>query len=668
MPTTYHDTLEYVDAGGTTREKALNLTNLSANGPAVRCLFTPASHAPGTFEIQWSEPPETGIAIPFKSRCKVYAGRASTDGGATFSGGTIIFQGRRTDNHGSASGSQVFTSLILSDAWWDLMKVTYQIGWQYISGGTTNAPTFSSVDFPDLVLFQADPDITYNPAAVSNTISTWQQLQDIIRYAAVYASSTDAVQIQLAGTGTLTGDTWSAGTAEFTPCYLPWYPLRCGKCAEAIEVCLRPHPAVFTEMDYSTTPPTLHFRNRANMTAIDLPYKSTDANGVVHIASDIKPLDELVPDAVRIYYKINGTVNGQSCISYSNDHYPNSTNKLLCLDFPVDITGSSIQRTICDFESAAFDPTSRTEWRKRVRTLMQISEGGQLPNDGATGELAFVDSSAYNSSTHPKGIRVIGDDGTDYSSSYGTALPYITEGDLYTWMNPPSGTLSAVRATVKAFFTYHKVSSIGGTDIRDKLKEHEHTFRVILTNLPTGRYTMTQTLAAGETIPTGLAEAIWTELQTLQWKLRHEIFQVASSAATAVPTLIKPGKHKINLVGGHTDWETMNAVPEQVSIELFRTGNNRLAAKTSISCGPVNHLEPGYLIQLHNLFINRTRAQIDPNQRVGGVSGSTVDLSADGATENSVPAVSVPSVRTHVSADGVTRVFTDAENGVTAII
>jgi hypothetical protein len=92
----------------------------------------------------------------------------------------------------------------------------------------------------------------------------------------------------------------------------------------------------------------------------------------------------------------------------------------------------------------------------------------------------------------------------------------------------------------------------------------------------------------------------------------------------------------------------MNAVPENVSIELFRvlvnkndgTGTEwRLAAQTTINCGQVNHLEPGYLVQLTNLFCNRNRAGIDAYQRLtGGGSSTQTDLSNEAARENSVPA------------------------------
>ena len=675
------DTLQYVDGGGSTQEVALPLQNLAARGGAVKMVFNPVSHGASTFVISWAQRPETGIAIPFKSRCIVYAGRTSSTGAPnSFSGGTILFQGRRTDNSGSSSPSSVTTQITLSDAWWDLEHAVFQHKWKYVSGVVSSTPTYSQYSWPDAVLFQADPMGTYSPAPVYQTITTWQTIQEILAWATGYvtpSTAANAIQLQL------------AASAEFTPVYVSWYPVRAAKCAEALKICLRPHPGVYTEIDYTTTPPTLHFRNRTNFTPVTLPYAATDGNGVVHIASDIQSLDHLVPDRVALFYRINASVNGQQTTNLALDVYPWSNqsvtgpialgqrisgvgialqscasgshtipvgldNGLLNLDFSVDITGANSINITNNFVSNAFNPTSLALWRNKVAALKQVVEGGQIPNDGSTGALTLVNSSAYNSSSNPKGIQIIGDDGNDYSSSYGTALPYYTGMPVYQWMQNGGVYVSAVTCTVKAYFTYQKANTTGvsATPFTDVAHEHEHTMRIVLTNAPTAPYTLSGATSIGETLPANLAQAIYTELSVLQWKLRHQIIQVAASAPTAVPTLIKPGKNSINLSGGASAWATMNATPETVSIELFRTGAGFMGAKQTISCGPVNHLEPDYLIQLHNVFWNRNKSGIDPTARLDGGGTNQQNSSSAPAVENSVPASPVPEVTNHVFVDG----------------
>ena len=174
-----------------------------------------------------------------------------------------------------------------------------------------------------------------------------------------------------------------------------------------------------------------------------------------------------------------------------------------------------------------------------------------------------------------------------------------------------------MKATVKAFFAYSiKTSGVGTTQVTDQMHEHEHHFRIMLTNAHTNTYFIRQTFA-GEAVITGLAQSIYTELQTLQWKMRHEIIQAAVDA-TSLPTIIKPGKHRINLSGGLAQWESMNAIPQNVSIQFYRTADGRLVAHHQIQTGPVDHLEPQYLTQLANLFWNRNRTGINPNHRLTG--------------------------------------------------
>lgn len=623
----YFDTLQYVDGSGTTQEIALSLSNLSGNGGATRLVYEPRSHRTSTFKISWATPPETDLGIPFKSRCVVYAGRTSTAGAAnTFSGGTILFQGRRTDNAGSASGSRVVTEVTLSDLWWDLGRVTFRNVWSEITAGTVASPTYSTVSWPDVILFQPAPGATYSPSPVNNTISTWQQIKAVISYASGYASGTNAVQVQ------------TTSSAEFTPLYCNWYPVRSAKCAEALTMCLRPHPGVYTEVDYTTTPPTIHFRNAAALTAVTLPYATTDGSGITHLASNIQSLDELIPDAVRLYYKINNTIAGQPIVGFGTDIYPAAAaNSLLCLDYSIDITGSTSVQVENTFVSAAFDPTSKTLWRTKVNSLKQQSEGGQIPNDGTTGALTILDTTINGgTSGHPDGIQVVDDSGTAINLS---TYQYYTDGDVFAWMQQPSGggAVSVVHANVTAFFSYQK-STGGVLGVTRQETRQAHHMRLKLTNAPSGLYVYAQTVNQGESIPSNLAQSIYTELSTLQWKLKHEILQTAATA-DAAPTLIKPGKHCINLSGGASAWTTMNAIPETVTIEFFRNAAGLMVARHSIQCGPVNHLEPGYLVQLTNLFRNRQKLPVDANQRLTGQTCSNLaDLSSETARENSVPA------------------------------
>jgi hypothetical protein len=108
-------------------------------------------------------------------------------------------------------------------------------------------------------------------------------------------------------------------------------------------------------------------------------------------------------------------------------------------------------------------------------------------------------------------------------------------------------------------------------------------------------------------------------------------------------------------VGGDPTWQTINAIPEDVTIKLRRVlvaGTWCLMASHTIRCGPINHLEPGYYVQLWNMFANRKIRPIDSNQRLTGLpSGSTSDLSATDSADNSAPAHPTISVQDIVGPD-----------------
>jgi hypothetical protein len=132
--------------------------------------------------------PETAAVIPFEAPCTIYTGRTAS--GSAWTGGSVLFVGRRTDNSGDVSGARVSSELVIEDAWYDLRFLTLQAVWQLITGGTMTSPTYGTQSWPDCVLFQAAPGVDYttfpapqNAAAVQDHITTGQAIIEILRYA-----------------------------------------------------------------------------------------------------------------------------------------------------------------------------------------------------------------------------------------------------------------------------------------------------------------------------------------------------------------------------------------------------------------------------------------------------------------------------------------------------
>lgn len=580
-------------------------------------------------------PPETAPAIPFESQCIIYTGRTGT---GPFSGGSILFQGRRTDNNGQASGTGASQELVIEDAWYDLRFLTLQAAWQNITGYTGGTPTYGTpFTWPDCVLFQysvsgqLQPNGTfaaYSPAPINGHITTGQSIQEILAYAIYFGG----VNLQI---------------GQIDPaCYVPFYPVRSMRCADAIKCALRPHPDCTCEIDYTTTPPTFNIRQRSNLTAVTLPYKSS-AGAKTHLTSSVRPRPDLQPARVGIYIKSTTTINGNDVVSVGTDIYPAASPVALrSFDASVDMCGPKLAKTVAVLTTAAFDPTSLTWWAQKVPALKNIASGGQIPNSGA-GALAQLDSTINGGlSGHPKGIQVVDDTGAVINISAGNYAYELLQGTPATWMTG----VNVIEANVVGFFSYYKNTTAGAANLVDQIGEHLHTCRVKLVNVATSTFTLNQILATGEIYPAGLAQAIYNTLSTLQYNFTHEILE------SPFATVIKPGKHCLNLSGGAAAWTTMNAMVQSVEMELmFSPAAGITTARTTVHCGPVAHLEAGELVQLLNLFTNRDLSKINPSERSGGVSmsGGDVTLGSDSPKENSVPAPPVDAVK-NISAPDAT--------------
>ena len=604
-------------------------------------------------------PPETAVAIPYAAQCIIYTGR--TWSGTAWTGGSILFQGRRTDNSGSAGPSGAKQELVIEDAWFDLKLITLFAAWQHITAFTTSTPTLGTpYSYPDCVLFQAtspgpfQPDGsfgTYSPAPVYGHITTGQSIAEILAWA-IYSA---AINLQI-------------GTID-PAAYVPFYPVRTMKCADAIKVCLRPHPDCVCEIDYTTTPPTFNVRKRSNLTAITLPYKSSSSITVgsvtakrTHLTSTVRPRPDLQVNRVGLYLKSTATVDGQPVVSVGTDIYPSGASSWGSLDASIDMSGPKVANLVAPLTTAAFDPTSLTWWAAKVPALRSLSAGGQLPNSG-TGALALVDST-INTSGHLKGIKVVDSSGAAINLS--TFAYEITAGNVCSWMTLSGGSTAVqwVEATITAFFYYTKTTALGSASFTDQVTEHPQSIRVKLTNSPSATYTKQVTLTSGEQYPGGFAQSIYNSLATLQYDFKHTILE------DPFLTVIKPGKHCLNLSGGASDWTSMNAMVQSVSIDLqFNTGTGKPTARTTVNCGPVAHLEPARLFELFNLFTNRDLSRINPYERSSGqaLGGGNAGLGNDGPKENSSTGNAVLGIQNFANADGTLTGKFDVVNGLLSI-
>jgi len=601
------------------------------------------SHKASTVKLRLpGVPPHVAPAIPFESRIQIID-----------PSGTIQFQGFRTDRTGTADPHKASSSYQFDDEWYFLDHCAYQQQW---------VRSTSNVPFPNVVLFQPNPGQTYSPAPVAGLINTGQQIKDILSWAISMGANLQVGQI--------------------TPAlYQAWYPIQNVKCGDALRHCLRLHPDCFTEIDYTTTPPTFNVRQRststgaAYLTPVTLPYAYTDSNGRRHTATEMQPRPELQPSRVALFYRV---ISSNYLLSTPVDIYPSSNlsvqgpviegqsvggasapytaggtpvkgtamtgitgtgvmtipvgapGGLRALDFAIDLQGPKMTMSTASITSAVFNATDLSWWQRKIPSLTV-----GIPATG-TGALQLL-SSAINSGG-AMDITVKDDTGAPIDLSvYSWEL--LPQSSPMAWMKSSTGAaLAVIEATVTAHFTYTKQKTIGtGTLNTSAPNDHVHHVRVKLCNSASITSTFSQYITTGEAAPANLAQNIYNSLATLQYSFSHTMVEKPFNG------WLKPGKHAINLGGTEAAaaWTTMNATLQQSEYKMHLDGGGNTFDNFTVKCGPVEHLEPGQLIQLFNVFANRDLTKIDTNERLSGSPspGNNVVFPDDTAQENSVPAV-----------------------------
>lgn len=659
-------TLKFTDASGA-NPQTVNLEALGAleggevTGQGIK--FTFNSHAASEVAIKIPNVnPAQVPKIPFLSKVTIKDGN-----------GVIQFVGRRIDLEGSAGPNAQEFSYQFQDAWFDLGKITFKsVWWSGAYQAVTTAGSIVTLGNPAIfvgALPQAN-FYTFNPATKVFTLigAGWNITPG--------PSSPTSTITAAGGTGTLAGATFmsffqyytDAVLFQFRPgdpyqnasqileyyitngaqiieilnfaiaqgvnlqvgqidpaLFVPWYPVRCVNCADAIKICLRMNPDCYSEIDYATTPPTFNVRARANLTALLLPYASTDSSGKRHLTTDIKPRPDLVPTRIGIFYRY--LVNG-SVINYPIDIYPvNAPDGILAMDYSLDLQGPNMSISSGEVDSVPFDKTSLAFWKQKHPDLGMANVSGLAAADAQGGTVTPT-------------FTVLDDAGNPINTSV-FAWEFIGGAKALWMLN-----IEVIEATVSGFFNY-TVNDANTNPIHVK-NPHPKSCRIRLTNTSTIFQTFVQALTTGEALPVGLAQSIYTSLQQLQYNLTHKLKE------TPFTSFIKPGKHAVNLSGGNPAWATMAATVQSTEYVLYQDGQGKTLALSTIKCGPVAHLEAGELVQLFNLFANRDLNKINPWERITGTTSQSQTGSPTVSTPKENSTEGVPNSILHTASAAFT--------------
>lgn len=660
--------LQYIDDGGNAQN--LTFAQLAALegarnvGDAWQASFLSHKSSRITLKLP-GVPPHIAPAIPFESRVKIIDPT-----------GTVQFSGFRTDRTSTGEPNKSFSSYVFEDEWYFLDHVPYCQQWLRTAANGSQ----SVVPFQFIVLYQPNSNQVYNPQPLEGQLITdGQQMVDILNWAISQGAHLQIGEIDL----------------DF---YQAWYPVQNLKCGDALRHCLRLHPGVFTEIDCTTNPPTFHARARTGLLPLNLPYSYTDALGRRHTALDIQPRPELQPKRVALFYRV---ISGKYTLETPVDIYPffnysvlgpalqgqsiggaaepytvgglpvrgtlmNNINQsqvvnvpvgapggLRAMDFAIDLQGPKGTATAGKITSLPFNPTLLDWWRRKVPSLKQVKDGGNIPNDGLAGNLQLLSTNINDGGTASISVK----DGAGNLIDIATyAFVLEPKSSPHPWMTvggvSGAAALAVIEATITAHFNYTTQTPGESPVVMGNQIDHVHHIRVKLCNSASFSQTFTQITNQGEAIPPNLAQNVYAALAMLQYSFTHSIVE-KSPVAGAFNGWIKPGKHAINLTGplARAEWAAMLATAQQTDYKMHLDGAGNTFDNFTVKCGPVEHLEPGQLVQLFNVFANRDLTKIDANEKFTGTPspGNTVDAPSDTAQENSVPGVEIPQQAAQVS-------------------
>jgi len=552
--------------------------------------------------------------FPFEGIVKVRSGRSTA-----FAGGHVDFVGYRLDPVHDGRPQYEGVHYEFANAWYLMENTPFQqpaaayliagVGFQFNSG---------------LVLFTkiseghaADPYETDDGhlAGFLISINSGHQIREILKHAlAMFATQGMAAPFQV-------------GTVE-PALNLPMYQCQEVTCAAAIQKCLELSPDATTSWDYSTTPPTI------NVVTSGAPVTLAIADGVEHKSIHISPKPTLQPSVVIIYFRITGsfTVDGEehTYVQYARQKWGPA--------FVGDIVGAAnagpeggLRALIQTIDLAGFSSATVTQ---KIEALpftpgdALFSAGGQPAIREFWSNLkpylkgydyrrvSFQDTTIYDASTN----AILG-----YQSSIATFVAlwpkFLTKGALSPWMTLAGGDPVVGRKVKITAKMFRKIFSSAGSGaeadeggfVCNDNTQNEATppydgaenisAEVTATNGLTGLYSEVASETQGESIPEGLAEAVWNSIAALQYEGDHVKVQAESISTLTLA-------NSLNLSGGAAEWAAMNAIIQSITKDYG-------SGETSVSFGPAKHINSGDLNALFQ-FNRMRRVWQNPSVRETG--------------------------------------------------
>ena len=386
--------------------------------------------------------------------------------------------------------------------------------------------------------------------------------------------------------------------------YVPWEEATDLSCAEALMRVLRWRPDLVCGWDYSVNPPKLTFTPQASLSTISLavqPAGTTDAGGYAPFESiRLRTRPDLVIASAALCYLATNRDNEASWETVTTDIYPatghvvgESDQLLRTVQLAGSVATSSVlqqkvnvdpipsQLTLAGPLTSGSDFTALKSWwqnhaqqlRQSNVTIKQLWSGIREAEDG----------SAVNAALTNELVKGAVTDWMESNQSIVTERQRVSVMCLYDITDPVT---SKVETQVSLLAT-----TITATNAATK----------------TYAFTASASYTPAETVPTGLAQSLYTAFSAVQHEGTVSLVESDCSYAVGVGRALL-------LTGSLTAWSTMQAVIQRADYDLDR-------GRTTFTVGPPKQLGIADLVDVFRN--NRTRPPTTSHlTRTTGKSGT----------------------------------------------
>jgi hypothetical protein len=530
--------------------------------------------------------------VPFEGKVIIRRNRSGSD--TTWTGGYTAFIGYQVRVGLSAMPGEQGVDYIFANAWYLVENTPYQ---QYYASRNTTSHALEYKPLSEFILFSR-----LDGSNLFEKIDSGEQIEEALQLV-----SDMAVAAGLALP-------FDIGTID-PALDLPTYQAKEMMCDGVIQTALQLSPDAVVVFDYvnsggTANTPKIHVLSRSSRTSKSLAI----ANGTDHKALSIVKRNDLVPRAVVITYKYTGSDDGSEWIIYQPEKYgPNGLNNgsdpdggLRVVLQTVELLGRQTTSVSASIVTQACNATHATD----ATRLAWWKEKHQYLNSAKIDSLVIAAA----------GITVADPGGSVSLATYPNEL---IEGQIANWMEFEQ---KYVTITAKGSWTeYHDTAKL---IVSKKIVDKVLTVRCVVTDGTTGDYSTLASSTSAEAKPVGLAQALYTSLATPQFEGSDIRVQGYIANATGDGPFVTLA-NKLNLTGGRTEWETMNA---QIQSIIETDGNGT----TQISFGPARHLSAG---DLNSIFQFNKFRRVWYNRLLRETadlgSGDAVTFGADVPKENS---------------------------------